>query len=177
MRSSIWSLLHFLLPWSKHNFWGLFILSLPFLTSLALRFASNATSVSSGACYIFILSVYCLFEFGVSPLYSVLTHLLDSLFQSVSAEGSTDLLRDLDLSLTQRCSLLCCARKWGYYPFKNVRSNLIGKTVISFWLFFLSLLMRLNFAPTCPVYNSFFMSKHKPLATFYCFFPALEALY
>lgn len=48
---------------------------------------------------------------GFPPLYSVLTHLLDSLFQSVSAEGSTDLLRDLDLSLTQRCSLLCCARK------------------------------------------------------------------
>lgn len=43
---------------------------------------------------------------GFPPLYSVLTHLLDSLFQSVSAEGATDLLRDLDLPLTQRCSLL-----------------------------------------------------------------------
>lgn len=48
-----------ILPFAlEHIFCGLFILSLPSLTSLTWRSASNATSGPSGACYLPILSVY-----------------------------------------------------------------------------------------------------------------------
>lgn len=93
----------------------------------------------------------CLFEFGSphSPPRpdSDLTRLLDSLFLNISVEGFTDLLRDLDLPLTQQSCLLCCAWEQGYYPFKHFHRNRRGEHAISLWLVLLSLLVRLNFAP------------------------------